>query len=91
MSPDLAEWRRTQGSGKDFLAVFDVRPGESFGKLIAMLPAGEAAMAHHANYVEPANVLLYANDWIANRTYRPAASRCTERAHLPGGRPSPAV
>jgi hypothetical protein len=69
MLPDLAARRSTQGLGKDFLAVFDVRPGRSFGKLIAMLPVGNAAMAHHTNYEEPANDLLYANDWIANRTY----------------------
>lgn len=69
MSPDLAAWRRTEGAGKDFLAVFDVRPGTSFGKLVAMLPVGSAAMAHHTNYSEPANDLLYANDWIANRSY----------------------
>jgi hypothetical protein len=41
----------------------------SFGKLVSMLPVGEAAMAHHTNYSEPLNDLLYANDWIANRTY----------------------
>jgi hypothetical protein len=34
-----------------------------------MLPVGEAAMAHHTNYAEPPNDVLYANDWIANRTY----------------------
>lgn len=69
MTPDLPAWRSKQGLGKDFLAVFDVRPGPAFGKLIAMLPVGDAAMAHHTNYSEPANDLLYANDWIANRTY----------------------
>ncbi|MGA7540077.1 MAG: hypothetical protein WBW93_15080 [Steroidobacteraceae bacterium] len=69
MSPDLALWHRTEGSGKDFLAVFDIRPGASFGRLVTMLPVGEAAMAHHTNYAEPANDVLYANDWIANRTY----------------------
>ncbi|HXS21144.1 MAG TPA: hypothetical protein VN735_07915 [Steroidobacteraceae bacterium] len=69
MSPDLAAWRNNRGLGKDFLAVFDVRTGASFGRLVAMLPVGNAAMAHHTNYVEPPNDLLYANDWIANRTY----------------------
>ena len=69
MSPDLAAWRKNRGLGKDFLAVFDVRPGTSFGKLVAMLPAGNAAMAHHTNYAEPPDDFLYANDWIANRTY----------------------
>lgn len=69
MSPDLPARRRTEGAGKDFLAVFDVRTGASFGKLVAMLPVGSAAMDHHTNYAEPANDVLYANDWIANRTY----------------------
>jgi hypothetical protein len=57
------------GLGKDFLAVFDVRPGPSFGKLITMLPVGTAMMAHHTNYAEPPNDVLYANDWLGNRTY----------------------
>jgi hypothetical protein len=69
MSPDLAVRRRTLGLGKDFLAVFDIRPGRLFGKLVAMLPVGNAAMAHHTNYAEPPNDVLYANDWIGNRTY----------------------
>ena len=69
MSPDLPAWHRTLGTGKDFLAVFDVRPGASFGRLVTMLPVGEAAMAHHTNYAEPSDDVLYANDWIANRTY----------------------
>jgi hypothetical protein len=69
MSPDLAVRRRTLGLGRDFLAVFDIRPGRSFGKLVAMLPVGKAAMAHHTNYAEPPDDVLYANDWIDNRTY----------------------
>ena len=69
MTPDLAAWRTNRGLGKDFLAVFDIRPGASFGKLVAMLPVGDAAMAHHTNYAEPPDGLLYANDWIANQTY----------------------
>ncbi|MHB8404640.1 MAG: YncE family protein [Gammaproteobacteria bacterium] len=66
---DRAAWRKTLGLGKDFLAVFDVRPGPSFGKLITMLPVGRAVMAHHTNYAEPPNDVLYANDWLGNRTY----------------------
>ncbi len=67
-APNLALWRRDQGLGKDFLAVFDVAPGASFGKLVSMLPAGDAAMAHHTNYAEPPDDQLYANDWLGNRT-----------------------
>ena len=69
MSADVPARRKTQGLGKDFLAVFDISPGASFGRLVTMLPVGEAAMAHHTNYVEPPDDVLYANDWAANRTY----------------------
>lgn len=67
-STDLAARRATLGLGRDFLAVFDVAPGPSFGRFVAMVPAGPAAMAHHTNYAEPADDMLYANDWLANRT-----------------------
>ncbi len=66
---DIPAMFRALGLGKDFLAVFDVRPGASFGKLVAMLPVGDAVMAHHTNYAEPSNDALYANDWFGNRTY----------------------
>lgn len=70
MTPaDIPARRKTLGIGKDFLAVFDVQPGPSFGKLVAMLPVGEAVMAHHTNYAEPPNDVLYANDWLGNKTY----------------------
>jgi hypothetical protein len=70
MTPaDIPARRGGLGLGKDFLAVFDVRPGPSFGKLFAMLPVGDAAQAHHTNYAEPPNDALYANDWLGNRTY----------------------
>ncbi|MGH8190813.1 MAG: hypothetical protein ACREP2_05140, partial [Rhodanobacteraceae bacterium] len=70
MTPaDIAARRNRLGLGNDFLAVFDVQPGPSFGKLVAMLPVGPAVMAHHTNYAEPPNDVLYANDWFGNRTY----------------------
>jgi hypothetical protein len=69
MSADPAGRRKTQGLGKDFLAVFDISPGVSFGRLVTMLPVGDAAMAHHTHYAEPPDDFLYANDWAANRTY----------------------
>jgi hypothetical protein len=70
MTPaDIPARRGGLGLGKDFLALFDVRPGPSFGKLFAMLPVGDAAQAHHTNYAEPPNDALYANDWLGNRTY----------------------
>jgi hypothetical protein len=62
--------RDDMGLGEDFISVFDVGPdAHPFGKLVAMLPAGEAAMAHHTNYAMPPDGRLYANDWMANRTY----------------------
>lgn len=66
---DEAAQRIALGLGKDFLAVFDVRPGQSFGQLVAMLPVDNAVQAHHTNYGEPPNDVLYANDWLGNRTY----------------------
>ena len=70
MTPaDIPARRRGLGLGKDFLAVFDVQPGPPFGKLVAMLPVGDAAQAHHTNYAEPPDDVLYANDWLGNRTY----------------------
>jgi len=51
-SPILPDdMRDGKGLGKDFIAVFYVGPDAHFsGKLVAMLPIGEAAMAHHTNY-----------------------------------------
>jgi hypothetical protein len=70
MTPaDIPPRRSGLGLGKDFLAVFDVQPGRSFGNLVAMLPVGDAAQAHHTNYAEPPDDVLYANDWLGNRTY----------------------
>ncbi|TAN04114.1 MAG: hypothetical protein EPN36_09940 [Rhodanobacteraceae bacterium] len=70
MAPaDIPARRSGLGLGKDFLAVFNVQPGPSFGKLVAMLSVGDAAQAHHTNYSEPPDDVLYANDWLGNRTY----------------------
>ncbi|MBS0556364.1 MAG: hypothetical protein JSR27_03000 [Proteobacteria bacterium] len=70
MTPaDIPARRAGLGLGKDILAVFDVAPGPTFGKLVAMLPVGDAAQAHHTNYVEPPDDQLYANDWLGNETY----------------------
>jgi hypothetical protein len=66
----MDDMQHGMGLGRDFLAVFDVGPNaHSFGKLVAMLPAGEAVMAHHTNYELPPDNVLYANDWMADRTY----------------------
>lgn len=57
--------------GRDFLAVFDVRPSSgSFGKLIAMVPVGtKAQMAHHTNYDMPADGRLFASDYMSGEGY----------------------
>ena len=55
--------------GHDALAVFDVSPGATFGDLVAYLPVeGKTRIAHHTNYELPPDNILYANDWLANRT-----------------------
>lgn len=70
MSQMMDARRDGMGLGKDFISVFDVGPdAHPFGKLVAMLPAGEAAMAHHMNYALPPDGMLYANDWMADQTY----------------------
>ena len=59
------------GLGRDFLGVFDVAPDTpAFGKLVAMLPVGNGAkQAHHTSYALQPNGVLFANDWLGNRTY----------------------
>ncbi len=69
-SGKFGAFRRSLGLGKDFIAAFNVAPdAHPFGKLVAMLPVGNAMMAHHTNYALPPNDILYANDWLGNRTY----------------------
>ena len=69
-SAGMPGMKSAQELGRDFLAVFDVTPGAPlFGKLLAMSPVGAAQMAHHTSYVLPPDGVLYANDWLANRTY----------------------
>jgi hypothetical protein len=69
-SGKFGAYRRSLGLAKDFIAVFDVAPdAHPFGKLVAMLPVGNAMTAHHTNYAMPPNDILYANDWLGNRTY----------------------
>jgi hypothetical protein len=69
--PDAPEGNPARGLGHAFIAVFDVSSSASpFGKLVAMRPVGTGAtMVHHTNYALPANDVLFANDWLADRTY----------------------
>lgn len=58
------------GIGHDFLAVFDIGDPANFGRLVSMLPVPtHAQMAHHTNYVMPPNHLLFANDFMAGKSY----------------------
>lgn len=69
--PSVAEESAQRGVSHPFIAVFDVSSdGSQFGKLVAMrsIPA-TAKMVHHTNYALPANDVLFANDWLADRTY----------------------
>jgi hypothetical protein len=69
--PGAPEGSPGRGMGRAFVAVFDVLPGASpFGKLVAMRAVGKnAMMVHHTNYALPADDVLFANDWLADRTY----------------------
>jgi hypothetical protein len=57
--------------GTDFLAVLDADPKHAeYGKLLAMLPVGDAAhMPHHTNYQMPGNGMLFANDYDLHKTF----------------------
>lgn len=60
---------RGDGSGHDFLAVYDIGASH-FGALVAMLPVPTRAhMAHHADYVLPPNRMLFANDFLQGESY----------------------
>lgn len=61
--------RAADGTGRDFLAVYDIGNAH-FGRLVAMLPVPTRAhMAHHANYSMPWDRMLFANDFMEDRTY----------------------
>ena len=55
----------------DFLAVIDARRSEpTYGQLVATLPVGaRATMPHHTEYEHPSNDILFANGWVAGRTF----------------------
>jgi hypothetical protein len=58
------------GAGHDFLAIFDISDSPNFGNLVATIPVEtRAQMAHHTNYTMPPNHMLFANDFMAGRSY----------------------
>jgi len=57
-------------AGHDFLAVFNIGDPANFGRLVAMVPVPtRSEMAHHTNYTIPPNGMLFANDFMAARSY----------------------
>jgi len=59
------------GQDSDFLAVVDVRRSEpTYGRVVATLPVGvRGTMPHHTEYEYPTNDTLFANGWVAGRTF----------------------
>ena len=59
------------GKDSDFLAVVNVNPAEdTYGSVVATLPvAAVATMPHHTEYEYPPNDTLFANGWVAGRTF----------------------
>jgi hypothetical protein len=58
------------GAGHDFIAVFDIGDPANFGRLVAMLPVDtRSQLAHHTNATMPPNHMLFAGDFIADRSY----------------------
>ena len=59
------------GNDSDFLAVIDARADQpTYGDVVATLAVGSAGtMPHHAQYEYPASNILFANGWLAGRTF----------------------
>ncbi|MFQ5691172.1 MAG: hypothetical protein ACE5HQ_12980 [Gemmatimonadota bacterium] len=56
----------------DFLAVIDARrSAPTYGQVVATLSVGaRGTVPHHTEYEYPSNDLLFANGWVAGRTFR---------------------
>lgn len=56
----------------DFLAVLDVLPSSpTYGRVVTTLPVGDAGTRpHHTEHEMPAGGILFANGFMAGRTYR---------------------
>jgi hypothetical protein len=55
----------------DFLAVIDANPSSaSYGRIVRSVPVGSTGtMPHHTEYEFPKGNLLFANGWVAGRTF----------------------
>jgi 56kDa selenium binding protein (SBP56) len=71
-SPYLFVWAGDAAhQSTDFLAVIDANPSSpSYGRIVSSLPVGAAStMPHHTEYEFPQGNMLFANGWVAGRTF----------------------
>ncbi len=71
-SPYLFVWAGDAAhKSTDFLAVLDAKPSSStYGRIVASVPiAATGTMPHHTEYEFPDSNLLFANGWVAGRSF----------------------
>lgn len=71
-SPYLFVWAGDAArQSSDFLAVIDANPASSnYGRIVSTLPVGATGtVPHHTEYEFPQDNLLFANGWVAGRTF----------------------
>jgi 56kDa selenium binding protein (SBP56) len=71
-SPYLFVWSGDAAhQATDFLAVIDANPSSpSYGRIVSSVPIGAGStMPHHTEYEFPKNNMLFANGWVAGRTF----------------------
>lgn len=71
-SPYLFIWSGNAAhQGTDFLSVIDANPASpTYAQVVATLPVGVGGtMPHHTEYEFPPDNLLFANGWVAGRTF----------------------
>src|SRR5437868_213595 len=58
-------------TSSDFLAVIDANPSSSkYGQIVSTVAVGaNGTMPHHTEYEFPADGQLFANGWVAGRTF----------------------
>jgi 56kDa selenium binding protein (SBP56) len=71
-SPYLFVWSGDAAhQATDFLAVIDVKPSSpSYGRIVSSVPvAATGTMPHHTEYEFPQGNLLFAEGWVASRSF----------------------
>jgi hypothetical protein len=71
-SPYLFVWAGDAAhQSTDFLAIIDAKPSSaSYGRIVGTVPVETTgAMPHHTEYEFPAGNRLFANGWVAGRTF----------------------